>query len=545
MRILKPVGYLLPAMVVSLVGAYAFLSRDVAATHPELTISALPDLIPAREFFANQNAEWAYLPSADGTMIAWYGVEWAKTVIHIRRTEEQKPFLTLSGEQFGDFRWDAFGGSLILAVEGRLWRVDVAHPERDRWVDITPRGFGSWRIITSPKTPEDQIVIASNDRDAALYDLYTVRQDGGGKQLLERNSGKTIDWWFDAKGVPRIRVDRVEHDAARYFIRREVDSPWRVLTEASARDNFELLFAPGNGDLIYALSDRGRDRIALTSVDAQTGEETVLADHPNVDARRSFTFASNATKPDFISFESSSREYRAFSSYGENFLKLMLDGDNPVDFSTLGSSADGRFVTVARSWREQSHEYFLYDLRDATATKIAEFDLRQYKNIFAETKAVSLGSDGLEIAAFLTLPHAVAPKNLPAIVLIHGGPASQTFWSFSEDVQFLANRGYAVLSVNFRGSTGYGKRFREAGYGQVGKAMQDDIVDAAKWLVAQGIADKDNMAVMGGSYGGYSAALAITATLDCSRRRSPNTACSISLTRCRTTRSRGNSTSTK
>ncbi|WP_189587206.1 prolyl oligopeptidase family serine peptidase, partial [Mesorhizobium sp. M4B.F.Ca.ET.203.01.1.1] len=108
-----------------------------------------------------------------------------------------------------------------------------------------------------------------------------------------------------------------------------------------------------------------------------------------------------------------------------------------------------------------------------------------------ETKPVSFKArDGLDIPAFLILPRGVEPKNLPAVVVIHGGPAQQEIWAYNNDYQFLANRGYAVLAVNFRGSTGYGKAFRAAGYGEIGKAMQNYIVDAANWLVRQGIADK-------------------------------------------------------
>jgi dipeptidyl aminopeptidase/acylaminoacyl peptidase len=216
-------------------------------------------------------------------------------------------------------------------------------------------------------------------------------------------------------------------------------------------------------------------------------------------------------EPDFLVFNDGYPELRPQTGRGKTFAKLLLDGENPIDFTVLGQSRDGRFVTVGRSWREQSFEYFLYDLDKGQSTKIAEFDFRKHKDALAETTPVSFKArDGLEIPGLLTLPDDVEPKNLPAIVMIHGGPASQDTWAYDHDRQFLVNRGYAVLSVNFRGATGYGKAFRAAGYGEVGKAMQDDIVDAANWLVEHGIADRANLAVMGGSYGGYSAALAMT-----------------------------------
>ncbi|SFU23040.1 S9 family peptidase [Mesorhizobium sp. YR577] len=503
------VGFVAIAVIAA--GAYAYIARGSTPVHPSLVAGSLPPLIPVRDFYANTGAEWAYTPSHDGSLIAWYGVDWTKTVIRVKRTTDAKPFLTLSGVGFDAFRWHPHKNELIITVEQRLWQVDPAKPERANWIDITPRGFQNWNIATTPIAPDDRIVVASNDRDPALIDLYSVRQDGGGKELIEKNEGKTFNWWLDPRGVPRVRVDRLDSGDARFLIRDGVDVPWRPLTDVAARDTFALLFAPMDGKPLYVLSDRGRDRVALVTIDLQTSAETVVADHPNVDARKVFALADNAIEPDFVTFEDGYTHYRSFTRAGETFLKLLLDGDNPVDFNILGTSPDGRFVTVARSWREQSFEYFLYDLERGQATRLAENDFRRHKNVLVETKPVSFKArDGLEITAFLTLPRGIEPRNLPTIVVIHGGPAQQEIWAYNPDYQFLANRGYAMLSVNFRGSTGYGKNFRAAGYGQIGKAMQDDIVDAANWLVAQGIADKTNLAVMGGSYGGYSAALAMT-----------------------------------
>ncbi|TJW45328.1 MAG: S9 family peptidase [Mesorhizobium sp.] len=511
MRLLRIVGFILAVVTSAALGAYSYFLRDEAPTHPSLTRAILAPLVPVRDFFANTGAEWEYKPSHDGRLLAWYGVDWTKTVIRIKRSGESRPFLTLSGVEFDDFRWHPYNNKLIIAAEGRLWQIDPAKPAHDQWADITPRGFQNWRIVSAASEPNDRLVVASNDRDPALLDLYSVRQDGGGKQLLEKNEGKSFDWWLDRSGVPVIRVDRLEDGGAQFLIRDSASDPWRTLTKAGASDTFAILYAPAAGKPIYAISDRGRDRIALVTIDPQTGAETVVAEHPKVDARKDFMLADQATEPDFVTFEDGYTQYRSFTPAGKMFLKLLLDGDNPVDFNVIASSPDGRFVTVARSWREQSFEYFLYDLEKGESTKIGEYDFRRHKDALAETRPVSFKArDGLEIPAFLTLPHGIEPKNLPAIVIIHGGPAQQEVWAYNHDYQFLANRGYAVLAVNFRGSTGYGKNFRAAGYGQFGKAMQDDIVDAANWLVGEGIADKANMAVMGGSYGGYSAALAMT-----------------------------------
>jgi len=166
---------------------------------------------------------------------------------------------------------------------------------------------------------------------------------------------------------------------------------------------------------------------------------------------------------------------------------------------------------AAVSIDEKSYQHYLLDLEQQSATKIYDFSFRKHKNSLSSTTPVSFSaSDGVEIPALLTLPTGVEPKNLPAIVSIHGGPASHKYWQYDHMNQFLANRGYAVLQVNFRGSTGYGKAFRALGYRNIGGTMQSDITDAANWLIEQGTADKNALAVMGVSYGGYSASLAMT-----------------------------------
>jgi len=511
LKVVKIVIAVLVACALLGSGVYAYYSRDVAPTNATLAAGGLPKLIPVRDFYANTSSEWAYAPSRDGAMIAWYAVDWTSIVLRVRRSNESAPFATISGAEIADFSWHPFENVLLINAEGRLWRVDPAKPGRADWTDVTPRGFRNWRVVSAPATPDDRLVVASNDREAQAVDLFTVRQDGGGKELLARNDGRTTDWWLDRENVPIIRSDRLDDGGTVFLIRDGKDAPWRPFTQAAARDTFSLMGRPEIGKPLYAVSDRGRERSALVTIDPNTGKETVVADHPKVDFRRGFAFSPLANEPDFVTFENGYSDYRPFTKAGETFLKLLLDGDNPVDFNILGTSPDGRFVTVARSWREQSFEYFLYDLQEGTSTKIGEYALRSHKDALTETRPVWFKArDGLEIPAMLTLPRGVEAKGLPAIVAIHGGPAAQEIWAYNNDYQFLANRGYAILSVNFRGSTGYGKAFRAAGYGQVGKAMQDDVVDAAKWLVQEGIAAKDSLAVMGGSYGGYSAALAMT-----------------------------------
>jgi dipeptidyl aminopeptidase/acylaminoacyl peptidase len=494
-----------------IVGTCAYLARDIAPTHPLLAQAKLPPLIPVHDFYPVFPNDWGYKPSHDGSMIAWYGVEWAKPIPHVRRRGETKPFSTLPASDIDDFFWHPFRNELLIIDDGQLWKVNPEEPGRDTWVDVTPRGFHNWNIVRLPLKPDQSLVVSTDDRNPAFLDLYTVQQNGRGKELLFKNEGNTFIWWIDRENTPVLRMDVRNGGEKAVLIRDGVGDDWRTLLGVKQRDEFSFINMLQPDEPYYALSNLDRDRKALVTVDKVSGAETVIAEHPRVDLGAVTLLGTDHNKPDYITFWDGYPTRRALTDAGKTFLKLVQAGNNPVDFSISAQSPDGRFVTVARSSRGQSIEYFLYDLHEQSAMKLGEDALHNHSDALAETRPASFKArDGLEIPALLTTPRGVPAKNLPAIVVIHGGPAMQDVWGYNDNYQFLANRGYAVLSVNFRGSTGYGKAFRAAGYGEAGKGMQDDIVDAANWLVEEGIADKANMAVMGFSYGGYSAALAMT-----------------------------------
>lgn len=515
MKIITYLSLGIIAVVAIVLSLYAVASNDSAPSHPALQAAHLPELIPVRDFYADTDAIWGHLPSYDGSLLAWWGVRWGRERVFIGRADQigsgGPEVIAILDSPADTIFWSDFENKLQVVSEDRLWSVDPSAPDRSQWIDVTPRGFRNWDILRQARTADDLNVVVSNDRDPALADLYTVRPDGGGKELLVRNEGKTQAWYVAADGVPRIRVDKSENDDRVYLIRRPGEALWREFAHTKPGETLIVAGVPAADKPIEVLDNRGNDLISLVDLDERSGTVTSRLSDPRADVDQYVTLAKDGTEADVAVIRDGYPRYIGLTGRGETFLRLLAPDQGPVDFNILGTTPDGHFVTLSVSRNEEPFQYFLFDLEAGIARFIADSSFTRHRDGLAKTKPVSfVARDGRLIPAFLTLPHGAEPKNLPTVVLIHGGPAERDIWQLDYRKQFLANRGYAVLSVNFRGSIGYGRSFQEAGYGQYGEAMEDDIIDAANWIVAQGIADRNAMAVMGASYGGYAAALAMT-----------------------------------
>ena len=205
-----------------------------------------------------------------------------------------------------------------------------------------------------------------------------------------------------------------------------------------------------------------------------------------------------------------SYERVALTERGQVFLDILDQFPQPISLGSTSPTASGRFVTQEISSQSKASEFLLIDLEEKSFVKLGEASLRRFKDHFVQEEAVTFEArDGIEIPAVLTKPADVKGP-IPFVVYIHGGPAQHVGVGYRHGTQFLVNRGYGVLSVNFRGSTGFGREFQSKGFNEFGRVMQDDIADAANWLVDEGLADTDALIAMGMSYGGYSAALAMT-----------------------------------
>jgi acetyl esterase/lipase len=405
----------------------------------------------------------------------------------------------------GDENWHVFAVDVGSGAERDLTPVDGVH--------ATLAG-------ASPDRP-DTIVIGLNDRDASWHDLYEIDIATADRRLLLRNEDELSGFVLDRE--LRVRLAARELPGGERLVLRHASGRFQDMLRIPHEDSLGTNFLSCNaaGDAVFAYSSIGRDRTALLRVDWATGRQVVLAEHPKADIDE-FLVNPVTDEVEAASADHLRREWLPVAG-GEaayrdlDFLRRRLPGEIAV----TSQSADNRQWVVHRSSPQMPGTYYLFDrgrqsLRDLFATRpeLAQAPLRPMH------ATVIRARDGLELVSYLTLPQgesARPPKPLPMILLVHGGPWSRNFFGFDPLHQWLADRGYAVLNVNFRGSTGFGKAFLNAGDREWGRKMQDDLIDAVEWSIAEGIAERDRVAIMGASYGGYAtlAALAFTPDVFC------------------------------
>lgn len=510
MRALKWVVSAFVVVGLALGAGYLWMSRDHAATHPALRGADLPPLIPISHFWADRKVEWAYRPSVGGRYIAYSATRGTQQVVVVETVAGRDEKTVL--RDVDAYYWHDLEPLLHAYVQGRLWRIDPENPARENWTDVTPRGFSNWHVANRVRSADEPWVVASRDRNPAFADVYTTRQDGGGKELLLENEGRTLDWVLDAQNRPLIRLDRLEDDRVRVLV---LDAPdtgaWRELLVVEPSDQFWIHEADRAGGFALVTSSLGRDRSAVVRLDLSDGSEEVLAEDPRVDLFQIYNLDPRDGELDLVQSASETRPLIALSETGETLIRLIGTHGDRVHIDGMHWAGTGRFVTAALSPDAKGYLHVLFDLEQETSTLLGAESFRErHLDKLADTVNVSFPArDGLNIPALLLRgPGRDAPG--PLVVEVHGGPSAHVEWQHDQFRQFLVNRGYSVLSVNFRGSTGYGRSFKSAGYGAFGRAMQTDLYDAAAWAVEQGIADPEAIAILGASYGGYAAGMAAT-----------------------------------
>jgi dipeptidyl aminopeptidase/acylaminoacyl peptidase len=380
--------------------------------------------------------------------------------------------------------------------------------------DLTPFKDVRVSVIDPLQDIPTDMLIGMNRRDPRIFDVYRINIETGALAMIAENPGNISQWVTDNAGRLRVAVSSDGLNNTLYYRQTEKD-PFRPIVRTGFRDALEpLAFTFDDRDL-YVRSNLGRDKKALYRFDLETGRRgELIFEHPEVDIagllrskkRKVLTGVAFITdRPRFYFFDDRRREL-------QRFLEKRL-ADKTV--RVIDMSRDERRVVV-RTYSDKSRgAYYFCDRDSRELFKLSDVSPWLTESELSAMRPIEYTSrDGWTIHGYLTLPPGQPVRNLPVIVLPHGGPWARDVWGFDAEVQFLANRGLAVLQMNFRGSTGYGKAFWMAGFKQWGLDMQDDITDGIRWLMAEGIADPTRIGIYGASYGGYAVLAGLAFTPD-------------------------------
>ena len=356
-----------------------------------------------------------------------------------------------------------------------------------------------------PKSDPDTIYIGLNDRDKAWHDLYKLKISTGEKTLVRKNTERITGWVFDLKANLRLATRAAENGDTE-VLRVDPDK----FTKIYACNVFEScgpVRFHKDGKHVYFESNKGADvdLISLFLMDPGSGKLELVESDPLKRVDFGGARFSEVTDELALTVYVDEHRRRYYRDKGfETDLKF-LEGKFPgKEVGIVSDTRDEQTWLISAGSDTEPGENWLFERKSRKLEK--QFVVREKLPRASLAKMVPVhykSSDGLEIPAYLTLPKGVPAKNLPVMIFPHGGPWARDYWGFNNWAQFFANRGYAVLSMNFRGSTGYGKKFLDAGNLQWGRTMQDDVTWGAKYLVAQGIADPKRIGIFGGSYGGY------------------------------------------
>jgi dipeptidyl aminopeptidase/acylaminoacyl peptidase len=499
--------------------ATAFLGCDRSPTHASLEALELPRLVPAREFVFNVDRHSGFSFSPDGTRIAWTGPSGWRSALHVRSEVTGKTHVYRVG---GSGRhWSADGRRMLIlddksgAENHHLYRLDIDDPDA-KPVNLTPfPGVRVWlhRIL---KADPDHVLVLHNRRGHTIRDLYRINLSTGAEEVVALNPGDGIVPITDEQGqfVDWRRIAPNERARGKPL------PPHLKERSSLARKSPEVTQPVGVSEdrkQAWVLSNRGRDRVGLFHLQAdQASAATVLHEDSRVDIGQ--VRVSDVDRRPLLA--ASVPDYPHTKVFDERLaadLKALLApyGESRYGFDLVSSSPDETRLVVL-VYTHANRRYFLLDRTNGRSTLLGESRSVKFQSDMVVPKPVEYeASDGLRIPAYLLQPPGTKGRKLPLVLLVHGGPWARVAWTDLDDsedllrAQFLANRGYAVLVVNYRGSTGYGRTHMTAAVGQFGKAMQQDLIDGVRWAVDAGIADPQRIAVVGYSYGGYATLMAL------------------------------------
>ena len=479
--------------------------------------NSLPPLIPREILFGNPAKEnpqispdgkrLAYLAPVDGVLNVWVGVIGG---------DRYRPVTRDSDRGVRIYFW-GYDNDTILYLQDMCgdenWRLYSANVTSASTKELTPFANVQVQILAYEKRFPDEMVIGMNKEDPSKHDAYRLNLQTSELRLVATNPGNVTGWVTDPHLAVRGAVSATPDGGFDLLVRDTEQADWHTVVTWDADDglNSGPVGFTGDGSGMYLADSREHNATRLVRFDIATGQTDILAQDPDYDAGRTMIH------PDTY-------EVQAVGFVRSRLEWTVLDAAVRSDFAAIAKINSGDFAVTDRTVADDIWlvgftqdigpvSYYIFDRGE----KSAQFLFYNRPELAASTLApmepVSFSSrDGITIHGYLTRPVGAPPEPLPMVLNVHGGPWHRDTWGYDSEAQWLANRGYATLQINFRGSTGYGKKFVNLGDREWGGRMHDDLVDAVHWAIDRNIADPARVAIYGGSYGGYAALVGATFT---------------------------------
>jgi dipeptidyl aminopeptidase/acylaminoacyl peptidase len=485
---------------------------------------ASDDLISRKLVFGNptrtaaeispDGSQLAFLAPVDGVLNLW--------VAPIGELDKARAVTSDKGRGIQNYFWTWDGGSLLYIQDKNgdenhhLYKVDLKSNEVK---DLTPQSGVQVRVMGSSHKQPQKILIGLNDRDARWHDLYELDFKSGDKKLLVKNERfQSFLTDENLKVVGAIAAPTPKEGTI--LFRGNGSGDWKKVIEWGMEDSFSTsaFMADPRGKDVYMIDSRGRDKGALAALSLSSGTSRVLYEPEQADAS-DVLFHPTKRTPQAVEVTYDKSQWKVLDKSIDKDMAALADV-SPGEFTVSSRTvADDRWI-VLYNLDDAPSRYYLYDRKSGKATFL--FTTRpdlENAPLVAMTPVVIPARDGLKLVSYLSVPKSAdkdgdqrPDEPVPMVLLVHGGPWWRDSWGYNPLHQWLANRGYAVLSVNFRGSTGFGKQFLNAANLEWGRKMHDDLLDAVKWAVDEKIAPQNKIAIMGGSYGGYAALVGLAFT---------------------------------
>ncbi len=482
-------------------------------------------MIPRQVLFGNPEKSMArispdgeylsYLAPVDGVLNVW--------IAAVEDPDSARPITNDEERGIRHYDWTYDGQHILYYQDARGdedWHVYATNITTGETRDLTPfEKVNSQILSVNEKTP-NEILIGINTRNPQLHDVYRIELSTGERTLIEENPG-FVSYLFDNDDRTRFAMT-FSPTGGQVILQRDESNQWQPFLEVPNTDALTtgLTGFDKSNQILYMIDSRKRNTAALFTLDPASGKQELMAEDDRADVGGMLVHPTEK-HVQAVSFIYDRNRWHVLDPAIQedmDYLHSVEDGELSITSRTL----DDRLWIAAYALDNGPVKYYLYDRTGKQANYLFSnrTDLDEYQ--LARMHSLTIKSrDGWDLVSYLTLPPDSVPDGearpsnpVPLVLLVHGGPWGRDVWGYDSQHQWLSNRGYAVLSVNFRGSTGFGKEFINAGNGEWAGKMHDDLIDAVNWAIREKITQRDQVAIMGGSYGGYATLVGLTVTPD-------------------------------